>query len=191
MKINASMTFTGNAQVVSGKRDALRQETGETVTHSVPGLMEPTFSLRVGRKPDARLFHRARSCALCISLKVGGVWGRAPRLLLVLQRWTRRALIALSPCFNSSMNGKGSSMQKRLCSECGETADVSLCQIVSSVGRAPRQQRCSVSTAFCAACLQGRIKLLRRLGLHGIQKPLSPERRQLRYSRLQCQGRVH
>ena len=64
-------------------------------------------------------------------------------------------------------------MQKKLCSECGETADVSLCQIVSSVGRAPRQQRCSVSTAFCAACLQGRIKLLRRLGLHGIQKPLS------------------
>jgi hypothetical protein len=63
-------------------------------------------------------------------------------------------------------------MQKKLCSECGETAEVSLCQIVSSVGRAPRKQRCSISTAFCAACLQGRIKLLRRLGLHGIQKPL-------------------
>jgi hypothetical protein len=63
-------------------------------------------------------------------------------------------------------------MQKKLCSECDRDAEVSLCQIVSSVGRAPRQQKCSISTPFCAACLQGRIKLLRRLGLHGIQKPL-------------------
>jgi hypothetical protein len=63
-------------------------------------------------------------------------------------------------------------MQKRECSECGGEADVSLCQIVSTVGRTPRKQRCSTATAFCAACLQGRIKLLRRLGLHGIQKPL-------------------
>ena len=64
-------------------------------------------------------------------------------------------------------------MQKKSCSECGEPAEVSLCQIVSTVGRAPRQQRCTTSTAFCAACLQGRIKLLRVEGLHGIQKPLS------------------
>jgi hypothetical protein len=63
-------------------------------------------------------------------------------------------------------------MQKKLCSECGGTAEVSVCQIVSTVGRTPRHQRCSTSTAFCAACLQGRIKLLRRLGLHGIQQPL-------------------
>jgi hypothetical protein len=64
-------------------------------------------------------------------------------------------------------------MQKKSCSECGADAEVSLCQIISTVGRAPRQQRCSTSTALCAACLQGRITLLRRLGLHGIQKPLS------------------
>ena len=64
-------------------------------------------------------------------------------------------------------------MQKRLCSECGEIAEVSLCQILSTIGRTPRRQRCSISTSFCAPCLQGRIKLLRRLGLHGIQKPLS------------------
>jgi hypothetical protein len=63
-------------------------------------------------------------------------------------------------------------MQKRLCSECGEIAEVSRCQILSTVGRTDRQQRCSTSTPFCAACLQGRIKLLRRLGLYGIQKPL-------------------
>ena len=64
-------------------------------------------------------------------------------------------------------------MQKKLCTECGKIAEVSLCQILSTVGRTPRQQRCSMSTTFCAFCLQGRIKLLRRLGLHGIQKPLS------------------
>lgn len=63
-------------------------------------------------------------------------------------------------------------MAQKSCSECGGTAEVSLCQIISTVGRTPRQQRCSTATAFCAACLQGRVKLLRRLGLHGIQKPL-------------------
>jgi hypothetical protein len=72
-----------------------------------------------------------------------------------------------------STNGKGISMQKKLCSECGEMAEVSLCQILSTVGRTPRRQRCSLSTSFCAPCLQGRIKLLRRSGLHCIQKPLS------------------
>ena len=64
-------------------------------------------------------------------------------------------------------------MQKKSCSECGMPAEVSLCQIVSTVGRAPRQQRCSVSTAFCAACFGARIELLRGIGLHGIQKALS------------------
>jgi hypothetical protein len=63
-------------------------------------------------------------------------------------------------------------MQKKLCSECGGTAEVSLCQIVSTVGRSPRQQRCGTSTSFCAACLQGRVKLLQRLGLQGIHRPL-------------------
>jgi hypothetical protein len=51
-------------------------------------------------------------------------------------------------------------MQKKSCSECGEPADVSLCQIVSTVGRAPRGQLCSKSTAFCAVCFQVRIELL-------------------------------
>ena len=64
-------------------------------------------------------------------------------------------------------------MQKRLCSECGEVAEVSLCQILSTIGRTPRRQRCSMSTSFCAPCLQDRIKLLRRSSLQGIQKPLS------------------
>ena len=64
-------------------------------------------------------------------------------------------------------------MQKKLCSECGQTAEVSLCQILSTVGRTPRQQRCSTSTAYCMACLQGRVNVLRMLGLHCIEKPLS------------------
>jgi hypothetical protein len=63
-------------------------------------------------------------------------------------------------------------MQKRLCSECGEVAEVSLCQILSTVGREARKQQCSTSTPFCAPCLRSRIKLLQRLGLRGIHKPL-------------------
>jgi hypothetical protein len=64
-------------------------------------------------------------------------------------------------------------MQTKSCSECGMPAEVSLCQIVSTVGRAPRWQRCSTSTAFCAACFEARVKLLRGVGLRGIHEPLS------------------
>jgi hypothetical protein len=63
-------------------------------------------------------------------------------------------------------------MQKKLCSECGEVAEVSLCQILSTVGREARKQQCSTSTPFCVPCLRSRIKLLQRLGLRGIHKPL-------------------
>lgn len=63
-------------------------------------------------------------------------------------------------------------MTKRSCSECGSDAELSLCQIISTVGRTPRHQRCSTATAFCAVCLQSRLKLLRRLGLRGIHQPL-------------------
>ena len=107
------------------------------------------------------------------SLKVGGVWCGAPRLLFVLTNWTVNLSTGSSPSSNCSTSGKGTLMQKKSCSECGEPAEMSLCQIISTVGIAPRQQRCTTSTAFCAAGLQGRIKLLCREGLHGIHKPLS------------------
>jgi hypothetical protein len=64
-------------------------------------------------------------------------------------------------------------MQKKLCSECGEPAEVSLCQIVSTVGHSPRQQRCSTAMAFCAACFEARIELLCGVGLRCIKKSLS------------------
>src|SRR5271155_550667 len=70
------------------------------------------------------------------------------------------------------MNGKGISMEQKLCSVCGVAAEVSMCQILSTVGRRDRKQQCSISTPFCAKCLRSRIKLLQRLGLHGIHKPL-------------------
>ena len=42
-------------------------------------------------------------------------------------------------------------MQKKLCSECGMSAEVSLCQSYLHRGpRVPGRQRCSTSTAFCA-----------------------------------------
>ena len=64
-------------------------------------------------------------------------------------------------------------MQRKQCDECGADAEVSICQIISTIGRAPRQQKCSESKAFCAACLAGRFNLLRRLGLRSLQQPAS------------------
>lgn len=64
-------------------------------------------------------------------------------------------------------------MQTKSCNECGMPAEVSLCQIVSTVGRAPRQQRCSTATAFCTACFEARIKPLRGVELRGVHQPLS------------------
>ena len=43
-------------------------------------------------------------------------------------------------------------MEPKLCSECGEAAEVSLCQILSTVGRGDRKQQCSTATPFCATC---------------------------------------
>ena len=63
-------------------------------------------------------------------------------------------------------------MQKKRCSVCGGVAEVSLCQIVSTVGRAPRLQRCTTATPFCAACLQHCVTFLHAAGLPGIEKPL-------------------
>jgi hypothetical protein len=63
-------------------------------------------------------------------------------------------------------------MQK-LCSECGKAADVSLCQILSTVGRGPRLQRCSASVPFCIACLQHHLNLLDSVGCLSVQRPLS------------------
>lgn len=64
-------------------------------------------------------------------------------------------------------------MKTKTCSECGNPAELSLCQILSTVGRTPRQQRCSTATLFCRACLRGRVNLLRQPGLLSIQEALS------------------
>jgi hypothetical protein len=41
------------SRIEMDERDAVRRNAGKTVANSVPGLMEPTFSVRAGRKPDA------------------------------------------------------------------------------------------------------------------------------------------
>ncbi len=40
------------------------------------------------------------------------------------------------------------------CIHCEHDAEYSVCAIVSTLGRANRQQRCSSSLALCGACLQ-------------------------------------
>lgn len=168
------MRSTGSidSKIESGKRDAVRPKSGVQVAQCCPVLKGPHSHESWPKARRLPCCFTGGAVCPCASAQSGRVWGRAPRLLLVLQRWIRKAWIALSPFVNYSMNGKGNSMQKKLCSECGEIAEVSLCQILSTVGREARKQQCSTSTAFCAACLQGRIKLLRRLGLRGIHKPL-------------------
>lgn len=41
------------SEIRSGERDAVRRQSGNTVTHSVPVLKEPTLSARASRKLDA------------------------------------------------------------------------------------------------------------------------------------------
>lgn len=41
------------------------------------------------------------------------------------------------------------------CVRCGAKADLSVCWLLSSVGRAPRKQKCSRRTLLCNACIRG------------------------------------
>jgi hypothetical protein len=43
----------------------------------------------------------------------------------------------------------------KACSCCDSPADLSLCLLASTVGRAYRLQKCSESTAVCKSCMQG------------------------------------
>ena len=50
-------------------------------------------------------------------------------------------------------------MKRRSCGSCGKPADRSLVLLVSTLGRADRQQACSRAASLCTECLQGLMTL--------------------------------
>jgi hypothetical protein len=67
-------------------------------------------------------------------------------------------------------------MTLRSCNQCGSPAAFSLCNLLSTVGVSPRQQKCSIVTPYCAACIQRLLKLLETSGLLPLQKLSQPLR---------------
>lgn len=63
-------------------------------------------------------------------------------------------------------------MQTKPCSVCGSDATVSLCYILSTIGRSPRKQQCSSATPLCIACLQRLGAAISTLGPSSPQQPL-------------------
>ena len=63
-------------------------------------------------------------------------------------------------------------MQTKPCSVCGSHAALSLCYILSTIGRSPRKQQCSSTTPLCFACLQRLAATIGTLGPSSPQKPL-------------------
>lgn len=51
-------------------------------------------------------------------------------------------------------------MPLRSCSQCGDAAAFSLCNLISTVAVTPRQQKCGIATLFCSACIQRVVELL-------------------------------
>lgn len=45
-------------------------------------------------------------------------------------------------------------MVRKSCGQCENEAAVTLCWLLSTVGRSPRLQKCSKSTALCTPCLE-------------------------------------
>ena len=44
---------------------------------------------------------------------------------------------------------------RKTCEQCGNEATVTVCWLLSTVGSAPRVQKCSKASIFCLACIRG------------------------------------
>ena len=66
-------------------------------------------------------------------------------------------------------------MPLRVCSQCGNPAAFSLCNLISTVAITPRKQKCGIATLYCAACIQRVVELLATSGdspLHNFSESL-------------------
>jgi hypothetical protein len=58
------------------------------------------------------------------------------------------------------------------CSRCESPAELSLCFLLSTVGRANRLQKCSRGTLLCNRCMRGLLTSLARVTPRGVQSRL-------------------
>jgi hypothetical protein len=72
------------------------------------------------------------------------------------------------------MHGTGDAMTLRSCSECGNPAAFSMCNLLSTVAVTPRRQKCSVATLYCSVCIQRLARLLDASGYSAFQKLSQP-----------------
>ena len=63
-------------------------------------------------------------------------------------------------------------MTLRSCSQCGDAAAFSLCNLISTVAITPRQQKCGIATLYCSACIQSVVEFLAISG-HSLLRELS------------------
>jgi hypothetical protein len=67
-------------------------------------------------------------------------------------------------------------MKLRSCSQCGNPAAFSLCNLISTVASSPRQQKCGIATLYCSTCIQRVVEFLAASGhspLQSLSQPLS------------------
>ena len=124
-----------------GKRDAVRHESGNTVTHSVPVLKEPTLSARASRKLDASpAAPQGANLRPVFQPKSGRGLGQSPISAegAVPPALDSADIRILADFFVLVDTWERTRNDKESCSECGVDAELSLCQILSTVGRTPR-----------------------------------------------------
>lgn len=63
-------------------------------------------------------------------------------------------------------------MPNKSCSRCNAPAQFSLCFLLSTVGTAPRQQKCTRSALFCSACIRALCETLARVAPDSFIEPL-------------------
>ena len=64
-------------------------------------------------------------------------------------------------------------MVAKLCSQCGTPADFSVCYLLSTIGRAKRQQKCTASVPFCGLCFRRLLSQLATAAPASLVRPLS------------------
>ena len=65
-------------------------------------------------------------------------------------------------------------MTLRSCSQRGEPAAFSMCNLLSTVAVTPRRQKCSTATLYCSACIQRLAELLGTSGYSALQALSQP-----------------